>query len=573
MRSLMTTGRGHRFAEHATDGVGVGITGPELFEGTVHVHTEPGPRALVVDGEAYHVCAEDGRPCRGAALWSTVHRRWITGGAEVLVRLDGVFNAVQVDASSGPTLRIFNDRYGSRRLYYAELADAFVFASEMAPIVAWMGAGAAFDPEFIRPSVCFGSPIDDATWIRGIRLFPPATVMTVSRDATTTDRYWRWSDAPPAGSHSAPDRFDALYDLWQRALAARLHGSRVGQQLSGGLDSRLILGEAVRHRQSWTTSTYGDEYSDDVRFAKRSAACVGASWSLCPLPADWLDRRLAVCVAHDGIVDLVNTHAAGLASTLAGLMDFEIGGYLGDAVLGGTGTQWTPDTVVWGLSYWMSPVSLGPEAAQTRIGASVAGTTSLWSWMFENKWRRAINAWPQLAVNDLEVRKPFLDYAFAEYCVGLPLEDRLSRRGHMELLQRSCPSLARVPWQRTGVHPGAGVMACAVIKGVRVVYRAVQPWAARAGVPMRPWVRNAFDEKACFGTADVRCTLTDCLTDRAALINEYFEREAIERTLSMAFDTREVAIEVPMNLYRAEHVLRRFRALRLEPAGERPSEP
>jgi asparagine synthetase B (glutamine-hydrolysing) len=570
MRTFMTTRPAHRSVEHAVDGAGVGITGPGVFDGTLAVNEGPGRRTLVVDGEAYHV-SQDGHARDGTAAWPIVHARWIAGGPDAIARLDGIYNAVEIDACTpaGPRLSIFNDRYGSRRLYYADLPDAFVFASEMAPLVAWLGDAAAVDADFLRESICFGSAFADRTWIRRVSLFPPATAMTASRDGTTTHRYWQWSEVPPPGTHSGADRFDALHELWERAMKARTTGTRVGQQLSGGLDSRLILGEAIRHRGDWTTATYGEPGSDDVRFAKRAAAAADVPWLFWELPgADWLARRVALCREHDGIVDLINAHHAGLVTVLGGVMHVEVSGYLGDVVMGGNSVDLTPATAMTHIPYWASPVSVNPADAAARVEAQAAAATSGWVWILENKWRRATNAWPHLAVNDLEVRKPFMDYALVEYCSGLPLDDRRTRRAQLELLVSCYPAVARVPWQKTGVRPAAGLLARAAIKGARLAYRTVQPSASRAGIPMRPWLRNACSVDAWCAAPEIRRTLTDLLTDREALVAGYFDRRAIEATLTLAFDRHEVAVEVPMNLCRAEHMLQKFREVR-RAAGSR----
>jgi asparagine synthetase B (glutamine-hydrolysing) len=567
MRTFMTSRPTHRFVEHAVDGAGVGITGRGVFDSTIALHEGPSRRTLVVDGEVYHV-SQDGRAFDGGAAWPIVHARWIAGGPDAMADVDGLYNGVEIDpcTPAGARLSIFNDRYGSRRLYYVDLADAFVFASEMAPLVAWLGAVATIDDEFLTESVCFGSAFGDHTWIRGISLFPPATAMTVSRDGVTMRRYWQWSDAPPPGTHAGADRFDVLHELWRRAMQARVKGPRVGQQLTGGLDSRLILGEAIRHRGDWTSATYGEPGSDDVRFAERSAKTAGVPWLFWELPGnDWLARRVALCLEHDGIVDLVNAHHAGLVKTLGEAMDVEVSGYLGDAVAGGTGLDLAPDTAMDHIPYWPSPVSLHPAEARARVDASVARAPNARVWMIENKWRRATNAWPHMAVNDLEVRKPFMDYALVEYCAGLPFDDRRTRRAQIEMLRRRYPALARVPWQKTGVRPAAGPLARAAIKAVRLAYRTVQPPASRVGIPLRPWMRNACNVDAWCASPDVRRTLTDTLSDRAALVAGYFDRDAIARTLAMAFDRHEVAIEVPMNLYRAEHMLQRFRDARRVP--------
>jgi hypothetical protein len=570
MRSFMTSRPSHRFVEHAVDGAGVGNIGTGIFEGTLALHQRPlerDGRTLVVDGEIYH-----------GHTWPLVHEQWISNGAAGIADVDGVYNAVEIDASSAgaPRLSIFNDRYGSRRLYMAHAADAFVFASEMAPLVAWLGDAAAIDEDFVRESLCLGSPYGDRTWIRGITLVPPAIALSVSRDGVRPQRYWQWSSLAPHGTHRGPDRFEVLDGLWQRAMRARLEsrgGGRAGQQLSGGLDSRLILGEAVLHRSDWRATTYGERGADDVRFAERAATAASAAWRFLELPGDdWLARRLALSIEHDGIVDVANAHHAGFLDAIAGEMQIEMSGNLGDALMGGTGTDLTPESALSHFGFYASPVSLDLADAHERICTHAAGADSAWIWMFENKWRRATNAWPHMAVNHLEVRKPFMDYALVEHCYGLPLGERVSRDTQTGMLARCYPALAGVPWQKTGVRPSAGPVARAAIKGVRLAYRQLQPLVSRAGLPMRPWLRNACDIGAWCSDPAIQRTLTECLTDRDALIAGCVDRRAVEQTLRMAFaNPRQVAIEVPMNLYRAEHMLRRWRDVRRRAAAPRES--
>src|SRR4029077_7434113 len=149
-------------------------------------------------------------------------------------------------------------------------------------------------------------------------------------------------------------------------------------------------GEAVRDRDDWTCATYGEAGADDVRFAKRSAEAAGVPWLFWELPGDdWLARRVAHCVEHDGIVDVVNAHHAGLVKTLGERMDVEVSGHLGDAVMAGTGVDLTPGTAMGNVPYWASPVSVDAAYASARIEAEAATATSAWSWMLENKWRRA----------------------------------------------------------------------------------------------------------------------------------------------------------------------------------------
>jgi hypothetical protein len=565
LRERMTTMPGHRIAEHATGWCGVGITGPGKFDGSIAVHPTANRGAFIADGEVYHVTGPDACPRCGAEAWQEVARRWTRSPA--ITTLDGLYTAVAIEGDGGvnPELSIFNDRYGSRRLYYAELPDAFVFAAELAPIAAWLGPAAEIDDAFVRESICLGSPLGDHTWIRGVSLFPPATVMRVSPGKVRTTRYWTGVDIVQPGTNVAEDRFERLHSLWSRAVETRVRGPRVGQLLSGGLDSRLILGEATRHRHQWMTATFGEPGADDVRFARRCAEAAGVPWLFWRSPRPgWLERRLAFSVAHDGVVDVVNANHSELVDALGGLMDYEVSGFLGDVVMGGTYLGITREDALDYVPYWHSPVSVDAAAIGERARAAIDRSASPWMWMLENKLRRSINGWPHVAVNHLEVRKPFLDYALFEFCAGLAAEERRERRPQIELLTRYYPSLARLPWQKTGVRPAAGWASRTAMKGVRVTYRTGQRILAKAGGTPSPWIRNAWNVDGWCSSPAVKQAVTESVTAPSSLLADFLDRGAIATALELGFERHAIATEVVMNLYRAEHVLAKFKSLRTE---------
>jgi hypothetical protein len=107
------------------------------------------------------------------------------------------------------------------------------------------------------------------------------------------------------------------------------------------------------------------------------------------------------------------------------------------------------------------------------------------------------------------------------------------------------------------------------MRGVRVGYRTVRRLARSVGVSMAPWTRNAWDAPAWCATFEVKDRVVECLTDGAARVRDFFDASAIRRTLDLAFETHEVAIEVPLNLFRAEHMLRKLESFRrLAPKAE-----
>src|SRR5215831_4809159 len=97
------------------------------------------------------------------------------------------------------------------------------------------------------------------------------------------------------------------------------------------------------------------------------------------------------------------------------------------------------------------------------------------------------------------------------------------------------------------------------LAAIRRSYRVLQPAAAAAGLPMRPWIRGSVDIGRWLRDAQVQHTMRDALLSADSKILAYVDRQAIDDTLRLGA-AGSVANEVPLNLYRIERVLRHFPA-------------
>lgn len=533
-----------------------GNSGPGLHAGTLASYTRGDGAVLVAEGEIYRLdgWSSADRPFEEA--WPLVLERW-ANAPDAIDNADGVYSLIKYepDSPDGPRLSLANDRYGSRRLFVLEDGDEFVFAADFAPLAAWLGARLEVDAQFITDSICLSAPLDDRTWARQVRLFPPASEWSVSRDGVRRSRYWDFARLPPANVTAPSNMIERVDAAWRDALARRMRGDRLGQQLSGGMDSRLILADGQRRGGDWLTMTYGEPGSDEVRFAKRAADAAHVPWLFWHLPGDnWLERRVVLSLENGGFLDLKNAHHAGLVSELRGRVRFEISGFSGDAILGDTYTGLSSLQGFYKLPYWHSPASEDEGVMQARVLASI-GTQDPWGWLLDTKVRRHINFWPHLAVNDLEVRKPFMDYALVEQCAALPLTARQDSALHIPLIGMRAPALLDIPIQKTGLPPGASALRRFALRAARRTYRTVQPRAAALGMPMLPWKRHPMDVTRWLQDPGVQAAMREALLAPDARIAGYVDRRAVADTLTLAFERR-VADEVPLNLYRIERVLR-----------------
>ena len=230
-----------------------------VMEGEVHDYDER-RRALEAAG---HVFRGDGH----AEL--LLHGYEQTGQASFRA-LHGCFAAALWDEKQR-RLVLVNDRFGMKPLYYASLADRFLFASEIKALLAHPAVSRQVNFRGIAQFFTYGQLLGVDTMLESVRLLPPAGWLTFdARDGRLAlDRYWRMAPVPAAGS--AIELLDRIDDAFTRSVDRCTRGdARLGLSLSGGLDARTILGVMDPDRPV-TTVTLGMEGSIDLRSAEEMA--------------------------------------------------------------------------------------------------------------------------------------------------------------------------------------------------------------------------------------------------------------------------------------------------------------
>ena len=167
-------------------------------------------------------------------------------GGRCVETLNGMFAFAIWDARRR-TLFLARDRMGVKPLYYAETADAFLFASEIKSIFASGKVAAECREEALSEYLMFRQVAGSESLFRGVKSLPPGCTMTVRDGHSRISRYW--SPLPP------PERPPISYEDARRALAELLEDSvrmrlisdvPVGTFCSGGVDSSLVTALAAK---------------------------------------------------------------------------------------------------------------------------------------------------------------------------------------------------------------------------------------------------------------------------------------------------------------------------------------
>ncbi|MEY2957952.1 MAG: hypothetical protein RLZZ01_520 [Actinomycetota bacterium] len=184
------------------------------------------------------------------------YERW---GREVPDRLLGRFAFVVVDrrsGSSGDGVFLAVDHAGSRPLSFHVDDDRVVFSSIALALTGVPGVGHELDLDRLAQHV--GLTFHGTrSVIRGVEHVAPGSSVWVSSAGVERTGWWRLEHIVAADRGSLDAHAEELRDVFDRAVADALDGySRLGAQVSGGLDSTSVVATAARLRPDERIRTY-----------------------------------------------------------------------------------------------------------------------------------------------------------------------------------------------------------------------------------------------------------------------------------------------------------------------------
>jgi asparagine synthase (glutamine-hydrolysing) len=238
------------------DGVALGmrrLSIIDLHTGHQPLANEDGSVWVVFNGEIYNFQSLRKR------LASRGHQFATQTDTEVIVHLYEDYGPHLVDHLRGmfafavwderrKQLLLGRDRLGIKPLYYADLGDRIVFASELKAILQLPGVDPRLDWSAVNHLFTSMTTPSSQSIIRGIHKLEPAHVLTVGRNQTLrTSRYWDVAFEPNYQA-SADDFVEALREKIDESVRIHMVSDvPVGAFLSGGIDSSAVVAHMVRH--------------------------------------------------------------------------------------------------------------------------------------------------------------------------------------------------------------------------------------------------------------------------------------------------------------------------------------
>jgi asparagine synthase (glutamine-hydrolysing) len=431
-------------------------------------------------------------------------------GKEFFHTLHGCFAAAIWDAK-GRRLVLVNDRFGMKPLYYAALADRFLFGSEVKALLADADLPRQINFRGVAQFFTYGQMLGVDTLLESVRLLPPAGWLTYeARDGRLSlDRYWRMAPTPTGGSQA--DHLNRIDDAFKRSVDRRTGGDeRLGLSLSGGLDARTILGVMDADRPV-STVCLGMEGSMDLRAAAEMARLAGRPFHPYVLNTGFLSRfeehlrhmvhltdghYLSQCIVMPtlpfyrelGVEVLLRGHAGELMHMTKAYnfsLDREALG-LSNAALEGWLFQHLRTYMLEGIdeplfapAYQGQLDGLSRESLQDCLRESEGidpPVHRIWQLFLSQRSRRE-TAMSLVKIGSVaETRLPYLDNDVVDALMAAPPGMKLGETIQAHILRRRSPAFLDVVNANTGTRMGAGRLTRLVAKVRKKVF-------AKLGVP------------------------------------------------------------------------------------------
>ncbi|MBE9114502.1 hypothetical protein IQ249_01210 [Lusitaniella coriacea LEGE 07157] len=261
---------------------------------------------------------------------------------------------------------------------------------------------------------------------------------------------------------------DEMYELSRQAILEVVKTqSSWTLPLSGGLDSRLIAAVGAEAGVDYQSFTYGNAHSRDVMFARQVAEYLNIPWSRFEIPNDFLAQHNLMWADWFGssrdfhglyqIDFLEYLRTTSLNSVLLG--------YVGDALAGAhlqsmsklhkenhpiapyiTGSIWSLNEI---RTLFKKPIDEAIQQVSTTLEREMKSIDGSWFqslMMLDLRQRQRLYISYQPIMYDyyLGVSTPFLNRAYANFCLSLPRTVLEDRRLLKEMYRRYYPNLASI---------------------------------------------------------------------------------------------------------------------------------
>ena len=348
---------------------------------------------------------------------------------------------------------VYTCHTGEKQIFYKQLEDGFLMASEMRFMVETMKAN------HIRPEVdktgCYfslthGFCIEDRTLVKDVHKLIAGHYLRIQNGRLEVIQYHRFTNKPV--EMTAEEAVEGIDRLFRQAIKRAFekdieYGYRHLTCLSGGLDSRMTVW--VAHEMGYTDQSnidYSQSYYLDFRISQQIAIDLHHDYFFSPLDhGDFIPRyKFLPELTYGGGFML------GHGYSMEQLIDYEpFGifhtGQIGDAVIG----------TFFKKNEYNTEVKLGQGAYSQELLDRLSDYQFVEEYDNEEifcLYTRAFTGANQGLLTyqeNTEHYSPFTDVDFLEFCYSIPLDLRFSHKIYFDWILDKYPKAGEYIWEKT----------------------------------------------------------------------------------------------------------------------------
>jgi asparagine synthase (glutamine-hydrolysing) len=498
------------------------------------VFNQDGSLCLIMCGEVYHYPDDLIQIIRkNHAGASDNHAQLILHlleekGTQAIKSLNGSFVLALWDFKRN-LLTIANDRYGLRPLYYFWQDHLFVFASEMKSILTCREVEKEIDGQALAEFFGFNFILGERTLFKHIKVLNPGSILTFKEGTLKIEKYWEPLVGETETRFNQKEAIEKTHHLLLQAVKRQMDDRKpTGCYLSGGLDSRTILGAVDQLGYKIPTFTYGRVGCDDQKGAELISETLGMQnhfFEVSPnylrdwlSPGVWITEGMTRVAVEDleclpeiqkkATILLNGFGGNDLMGHLSfGLLKFVLRGKSKDGlseVFGKVNEPFSEEL----LSKLFLP-SYFLQIKERVFGAFANLLTNypeksiynkIYHFFIREKARKSLLYGLLVDSGMIEYRVPFYDYDLVDFLLTIPPKQRMLSIFYRKLIAKKFPNLAKIPYQRTGL-PVNSNLAWVLFKKAQDICQIKLSSAAgdkRGHVDDESWMRNELKDFVVF---------------------------------------------------------------------------